>query len=624
MIEVSREFQEAVRQPVRETRVTGMLRQGTVSFHFGEDAIVQGSLCIIDQMNGGKFGYGSVYSRNVSVKLDYKKIDGLEGVNINLTDMEIGFWFSLKLASGEWEEIPLGWFCVDSAKSSRKFNILTISGGDYLTKLNQPSAAMMNVTPYKIFTLACNKGYMQTGVTENFVKSLPNGEMQVSFDTAQIQTALDMAMWVAELTGTNVKMNRLSSEPKLVQIPIKYTKSNTAGNFDLEEFKKDNGTIIPANVRFSTEFTDTSVRITALIMNRKGKQYKYYNDAWTFAPDTLEGTMEINNNPLLDSASDEDVSNVVKNLQKYTEDLRFCPFKTTFNGNPAIEVGDYVFLETGGAVDETNFRHYGIVTYSKWVYHGKHEIRCATDVTTKRPEDTQVNAQYASSAITSAAANAPVVQDNDNEFFLKPKSQLEKRIDALEGKSGVDIKTAIIVSQYTSEYLKYDYTILPFETTPILCGGRPQNPVICQGYINGIRTYSRLISYVYDKNGDLEYVVWGLYWEFGDGRKGNKSYRCTGDNLTAVPDDGTVTLHSVIYNGTEQNPGLIASNVTFKLNNGVIISDDTFSIQFASLTEAQFAMGITDDYLSKQKVDRTVTKVEKELTPGSVPAEDEV
>ena len=83
-----------------------------------------------------------------------------------------------------------------------------------------------------------------------------------------------------------------------------------------------------------------------------------------------------------------------------------------------------MYLEPGGAVDETKYRHYGIVTYSKWVYRGKCEIRCATDVTAERPKST--SSANAKSGMQRAAAQAA-----EDTYTQQPKSQLEKRVDAL-------------------------------------------------------------------------------------------------------------------------------------------------------------------------------------------------
>lgn len=442
MYPVSEAFQKAIRKPQRQTRVTGTLkiRESDGSWttgKFDDDAIIQDSLTIIDQMSGGKFGFGGAYIRNMSVKLDCDKIEDVDPVNINLTYAQISLWFYLTLEDGTEESLLLGSFIIDAAQSSRKYNVLILKGVDRMSTLDVPSEAMTGATPYEVFEKACALSHKGMGNTQEFIESLPNGTTAVTFDTKQIQTARDMLMWLGDMTGTFVRVKRQDEPcPQLVQIPTKYTKAGTSGNFDLATFKSDNGSIIPADVRYSTEFTDTSVRITTVFMNVDGEEISNHQD-WNLTVDTLEGTMELDSNPMIKSLGSDGINTVITNLRDYLDGLRFAPFKTTFNGNPAIEVGDYVYLEPGGAVDETNFYHYGIVTYSKWKYRGKCEIRCQTDATTERQSSSSSTSAASTNAVATLAAiaTATTTETTSDTMGINAKSQLEKRVDALSGGS---------------------------------------------------------------------------------------------------------------------------------------------------------------------------------------------
>lgn len=155
--------------------------------------------------------------------------------------------------------------------------------------------------------------------------------------------------------------------------------------------------------------------------------------------------MELNSNPLLDSKSENDVRIALNKILDYGEELRFCPFKITFNGNPAIECGDFVYLEPGGSIDETQYRHYGIVTYYKWRFHGKSEIRCSTDAAASytRPKETEESTQSVSRiGVKKAAARTATPSES-----TKAKSQLEKRVDALEGKAGASDRLVLPTGQ---------------------------------------------------------------------------------------------------------------------------------------------------------------------------------
>lgn len=436
---VSVEFQEAVRQPVREDRIEGYLGlwdSETIfrSYHFDEEHIVQGSLTITDQLPGGKFGFGGAYVRNLAIKLDLDKFGStMNKTLVNLTDGEIMLFYYLTLEDGSEERVFLGQYFIDSEKSSRKFNVLTITALDGLSKLNTPATAMSNATVYDIYATAC-AGASEAPNTLEFIRSLPNGKRSLTYDTSQIQTNRDVLMWLGELTGTFLRecrdewefdedsplFNSAEGRPELVQIPTKYTQGGTAGNFDLEAFEEDNGSIIPADVRFSTDYSDTSIRITNWQMSHNGETVVSKKN-WDIAPDTLQATMELDDNPFMGDYAKASVESVLNAIADYGEELRFCTFKTTFNGNPAIEVGDFVYLESGGSIDETQYNHYGIVTYYKWSFRGKCEIRCATDAVASytRPKDDGDGVSMFAARDGEASANT------------RAKSQLEKRIDGI-------------------------------------------------------------------------------------------------------------------------------------------------------------------------------------------------
>lgn len=174
---------------------------------------------------------------------------------------------------------------------------------------------------------------------------------------------------------------------------------------------------------------------------------------WDTALDTLLGTYEFDSNPLLAAKTDAQMQTIMDNVADYAEELRFCPFNVKFNGNPAIQCGDYVYLEPGGGIDETQYRHYGIVTYYKWKYRGASEIRCATDIAGELPSSVYEEAQ----GISAMSAKPRVASETESEQYpLKAKSQIEKRID------GIGDTCMALVSSVQKPYweLKNDNAVL--------------------------------------------------------------------------------------------------------------------------------------------------------------------
>lgn len=402
---------------------------GIVTYNFDENAIVQGSLVIKDQLGDGKFGFGGAYIRNLSVKIDCDKIEGLSATNINLTNAEIEIWYRLNYNRGQsQEDVYMGRFYIDSRNSSRKFQILSLIGEDCLTKFDVMSVAMTSASPYEVYATACTLAGVEPLTAEEDIDALPNGGLSLTFDTSQIQTARDMLMWVAKLTGTIARVKRQSEQGiELVQIPTKYTTFDIPGLFDLDTFKEDNGTIIGKDSTYRTEYTDTSVRILTLLTDYKGERLSkgwHYTADNPCSPDLLEGAMEIESNPLLAGKTSSEVETALAALQDYTQHLRMTPFKVEFTGNPAIEIGDFVYLQPGGAITD-GFRHYGIVTYHRWVFNGNSEIRCEYGGNSQRPYyTTGVAAEVATFAAASTLSD-----DTTSVESVQPKTQMEKRIE---------------------------------------------------------------------------------------------------------------------------------------------------------------------------------------------------
>lgn len=456
MKDVSTEWQAEIKDPNRTVSLSGRIwiKEGDVlvGYDIPEAAVVANSLTITDQLNTGKVSFGSVYLKNLSVKIDYTKVSGLQAKNINLTNAQIRFNFTLHYPDGTSEMLRLENFLIDSTRSSRRGDILSIYGVSCMSHLDITAEAMTDATPYQIYKKACNLAKIRPMTTEEEFATFPNYNVKLTFDTKQIKSARDMLMWVADLTCTNAFATVDYSDGgggvwavKLVQIPTKYTQGGTTYNFDLDTFKADNGTVLPANIRYQSEFTDTSIRVTTVSAQNQGETIIEHRD-WNLAADTLEGSMEIEFNALLENVKSDETAlqEWIYNTERYVEQLRFCPFKTKFLGNPAIEVGDFVYLEPGGDVDDTDFRHYGIVTYSKWTYPDTHEIRCATDLTAERPDATStistLNAKGAKAikgADDAMSRDIPLIATLANDVStivgVPPKSQLEKKVNAMSG-----------------------------------------------------------------------------------------------------------------------------------------------------------------------------------------------
>ena len=128
--------------------------------------------------------------------------------------------------------------------------------------------------------------------------------------------------------------------------------------------------------------------------------------------------MELNENPLLAELSGDEVAAVLNNelLQMYKCLNRV--FDSSFTGDPALEIGDYVRLR-GGAIDTDRGYATGMITSQIWRYRGQHTIKCSMPSSLSAVEESAV-AAYSAETYTGSRQRT------------QPKSQTEKQFSQAE------------------------------------------------------------------------------------------------------------------------------------------------------------------------------------------------
>ena len=217
-------------------------------------------------------------------------------------------------------------------------------------------------------------------------------------------------------------------------------------------------------------------------------------------------------------------------------------------------------------------------------------------------------------------------QAAEDTYTQQPKSQLEKRMDGLEAQDRVKIDHAIIVSQYTSEYLKYNYTILPLKTYPKLYGGSAKNPVICGGLANGAECWVELRESEYDENGTLKSTTWRLNWIFGDGTGSYHEFLLSRESAGIIPEAiNPPRLFSMNDPNSNYKYGSISVIFVYKVGDkeySITTGGTYVNIGFTSMDEYNYARGVISSTVDVSEVDMSVTKVAAQITPGSIPIED--
>lgn len=405
MYNVSDTYRELIKAPVRYTGISGAarLRDGTI-IHLTDDNIAAGSLSITQKMNGrGDFRPGGVYSGELSCALKgfAGKTSDLDGAAIRLAFI---LYHDSDMQAAKSETVPLGRFYVDGSSIKRRNDTVTLSAFDGMA-LFDVEATERSGTLYDLVCGACSAAGVSFGMTQAEFEALPNAAQAVKINTARIQTERDLLMYVGMMTASFARISR-SNELEFVPLTCE---------------RNDGGVIVPVreiagNIRFNTDFSDDTTCIAKLFTRRNGAAVYSTREISAGGSEKL-AVMELNENPLLAELSDDEVAAVLNNelLQMYKCLNRV--FDSSFTGDPALEIGDYVRLR-GGAIDTDRGYATGMITSQIWRYRGQHTIKCSMPSSLSAVEESAVAAYSAETSTESRQRT-------------QPKSQTEKQIDEL-------------------------------------------------------------------------------------------------------------------------------------------------------------------------------------------------
>ena len=409
MYNVSDTYRELIKAPVRYTGISGAarLRDGTI-IHLTDDNIAAGSLSITQKMNGrGDFRPGGVYSGELSCSLKgfAGKTSDLDGAAIRLAFI---LYHDSDMQAAKSETVPLGRFYVDGSSIKRRNDTVTLSAFDGMA-LFDVEATERSGTLYELVCGACSAAGVSLGMTQAEFEALPNAAQTAKINTARIQTERDLLMYVGMMTASFARISR-SNELEFVPLTCE---------------RNDGGVIVPVreiagNIRFNTDFSDDTTCIAKLFTRRNGAAVYSTSEISAGGSEKL-AVMELNENPLLAELSDDVVAAVLNNelLQMYKCLNRV--FDSSFTGDPALEIGDYVRLR-GGAIDTDRGYATGMITSQIWRYRGQHTIKCSMPSSLSAVGETEV--QTLALDDSSSDITAPPVR-------TQPKSQTEKQIDEL-------------------------------------------------------------------------------------------------------------------------------------------------------------------------------------------------
>ena len=433
MYNVSDTYRELIKAPVRYTGISGAarLRDGTI-IHLTDDNIAAGSLSITQKMNGrGDFRPGGVYSGELSCSLKgfAGKTSDLDGAAIRLAFI---LYHDSDMQAAKSETVPLGRFYVDGSSIKRRNDTVTLSAFDGMA-LFDVEATESSGTLYELVCGACSAAGVSFGMTQAEFEALPNAAQTAKINTARIQTERDLLMYVGMMTASFARISR-SNELEFVPLTCE---------------RNDGGVIVPVreiagNIRFNTDFSDDTTCIAKLFTRRNGAAVYSTSEISAGGSEKL-AVMELNENPLLAELPDDVVAAVLNNelLQMYKCLNRV--FDSSFTGDPALEIGDYVRLR-GGAIDTDRGYATGMITSQIWRYRGQHTIKCSMPSSLSAVEESVATAYSAETSTESRQRT-------------QPKSQTEKQIDELRkqlSQSGGDSMLHDVNGSAACAYLSKD------------------------------------------------------------------------------------------------------------------------------------------------------------------------
>lgn len=435
MYAVSDAYKEAINGRSRQFKIRAVIyfRDNTVKTF--DDSTIEGEVRIESQMMPGspsddmiKIGMAASKKLTMTVK------------NIK-TDLHVfaGAWLwlyvSLRLGNGVYEEVPMGKFCINNKSISRVNDLVTFSAYDGMVLLHYELTAAMRSelngkTALEAARILCNGRLLaSTAVSPagGYVEC-PNADIPLDFSSAQIETARDGIMWIAQLMGCFARVNRLGV---LEFVPIKswwvmYTETV--------------GTILAVrNIggaqRIRTKFADDRIHIVGVSMRGADNNLVTQRYSYSHSSDedpTSDVTVEMDSNPLIMNSSTP-LSTILSNILEQVSTAYFYAFSTEIPNDPALDEGDTIRLQ-GGIINGTNKNSdlIGFITHSVWRYRGIQEITNASSVPIIY-EDTAAGEPtvMSNAAPMRSRARAVSARSSDERNYLPPKPQSEK---ALQGR----------------------------------------------------------------------------------------------------------------------------------------------------------------------------------------------
>lgn len=451
MYAVSDAYKQAVTGDAREFKIRANIYFRDKTIQMFNDSTIENEVTIESQMMAGSpsddtIDIGAATSKKLTMTVKNNKTD-----LHRFAGARLWLYVSLRLENGAFEDVPMGKFFINNKSVSRVGDQVTFNAYDGMILLHyeltqEIREELKGKTALEAAQILCGGrlAVVPPKSPTGAEVTLPNSDLELDFDSEQIETARDGIMWIAQLMGCFARVNRLG-QLEFVQIKSWW-----------KMYTETTGTIlavrnIQGDQRFKTKFADDRIHIVGVSM--RGADNKLVTQRYSYSHSgeedpTSDVTVEMATNPLIMS-SGTPLSEILGNILAELSTAYFYSFSTEMANDPALDAGDTIRLQ-GGVINGTNHNNdlIGFITHNVWRYRGHQEITNASSVPIVFDGDDSEGGT--SSRARARAASTFSARSDDDLNFLPPKPQSEK---ALAGK---DVATKLVGNFGGQFVLKWD------------------------------------------------------------------------------------------------------------------------------------------------------------------------
>ena len=444
MYAVSDAYKQAVTGDAREFKIRANIYFRDKTIQMFDDSTIENEVTIESQMMAGSpsddtIDIGAATSKKLTMTVKNNKTD-----LHRFAGARLWLYVSLRLENGAFEDVPMGKFFINNKSVSRVGDQVTFSAYDGMILLhyeltNEMRAELKGKTALEAAQILCGGrlAVVPPKSPTGAEVTLPNSDLELDFDSEQIETARDGIMWIAQLMGCFARVNRLG-QLEFVQIKSWW-----------KMYTETTGTIlavlnIQGDQRFKTKFADDRIHIVGVSM--RGADNKLVTQRYSYSHSgeedpTSDVTVEMATNPLIMS-SGTPLSEILGNILAELSTAYFYSFSTEMANDPALDAGDTIRLK-GGVINGTNHNNdlIGFITHNVWRYRGHQEITNASSV----PIVFDGGDSESGTPARSRARSASAARSDDDLNFLPPKPQSEK---ALQG-----VRLSELVGNFGGKYV---------------------------------------------------------------------------------------------------------------------------------------------------------------------------